>query len=269
MTTCASLAMYDLPELQSATDAWWQGLAAAFGRAGLKDLPDRLDRGRPAGAILRDPGLLLGQTCGYPLMYELKGIVRLVATPVYDAPGCSGASYSSAIVVREADAVADIAGLAGRICAFNGPNSQSGYSAMRRAVAEHAQGRPFFSRVIESGGHAQSLAAVAQGAADVAAVDAVTHALLSRVRPDLLQGLRVLAWSPKAPSLPYVTGGGAGDETVQRIIEGLHAAIAAPELASTRDALLLRDFEVLPVSAYHVITEMAEKAVALGYPELA
>ena len=35
----ASLPMYDLPELRAATDAWWRGLAQAFRREGIADLP--------------------------------------------------------------------------------------------------------------------------------------------------------------------------------------------------------------------------------------
>ena len=31
--------MYDLPELQAATDAWWDGLAQAFRREGLSNIP--------------------------------------------------------------------------------------------------------------------------------------------------------------------------------------------------------------------------------------
>lgn len=269
MTACASLAMYDLPELQRATDSWWQGLAAAFGRAGLKETPPVLDRARPAGDVLRDPALLLGQTCGYPLLYELQDVVQLIATPVYEAAGCSGALYSSAIVVRQDERASDLSKLAGRVCAINGRSSQSGYNALRRAVAEHAAGGMFFSRVLETGGHAASLAAVAQADADVAAIDGVTHALLQRVRPKVLQGLRVLCWTRQAPGLPYVTSGRAGPDRIKRLKEGLQAAVSDPVLASARDALLLKDFAFLPLSAYRVITDMVEEAATLGYPELA
>ncbi len=61
--------MYDLPELCRATDACWRGLAAAFRRAAIEDVPDRLTRGAETEAAWYDPGMLFSQTCGYPLVH--------------------------------------------------------------------------------------------------------------------------------------------------------------------------------------------------------
>ncbi len=46
-------------------------------------------------AVLRNPGLLLGHTCGYPLMTRYVGLLEPVAAPVFDADGCDGLLYSS------------------------------------------------------------------------------------------------------------------------------------------------------------------------------
>ena len=54
--TIANLPMYDLPEIRHATDDWWSGLARAFRRAGISDVPDRLDRERAMPEVWRDPG---------------------------------------------------------------------------------------------------------------------------------------------------------------------------------------------------------------------
>ena len=71
--TIANLPMYDLPEIRHATDDWWSGLARAFRRAGISDVPDRLDRERAMPEVWRDPGLVLSQACGYPLLHDLAG----------------------------------------------------------------------------------------------------------------------------------------------------------------------------------------------------
>jgi len=81
----ASLPMYDLPELRTATDAWWSGMAAALRRAGIDPVPDQLTRVDSIAAVWRDPNLLLSQTCGYPLVREMADILQPVATPIYDA----------------------------------------------------------------------------------------------------------------------------------------------------------------------------------------
>src|SRR3546814_9448924 len=110
----ASLPMYDLPGLEAATDAWWAGLAAAFRAEGLHQVPERLTREGGHAALWTAPDLLFSQTCGYPLTHALAGRVTLVATPIYDCPGCDGGRYRSEILVRAADAAGQLADLKGR-----------------------------------------------------------------------------------------------------------------------------------------------------------
>ena len=145
----ASLSMYDLAEVRAATDAWWRGLASALRRAGVESVPEVLTRGAD-GEVWQSPALLLAQTCGYPLTHALAGVVELVATPVYAAPGCRGAEYSSFIVVSEDNGAATLEELRGAVCTYNGRDSQSGYNALRAAIAPLAGGRAFFSRTFEA-----------------------------------------------------------------------------------------------------------------------
>jgi ABC-type phosphate/phosphonate transport system substrate-binding protein len=63
----------------------------------------------------------------------------------------------------------------------------------------------FFGPAVMTGAHAASVIAVAEGRAEVAAIDAVTWRLCLRVEPKA-QALRVLCWSDPAPGLPYITG---------------------------------------------------------------
>jgi ABC-type phosphate/phosphonate transport system substrate-binding protein len=261
--------MYDLPEVRAATDDWWAGLARALGRAGLSDVPARLTRDGPPEGPWRDPGFLFGQTCGYPLMHGLAGLVQVVATPAYDASGCEGPNYRSLFLVREDDGARSLAELRGRIAAVNSPDSQSGYSALRAAVAPLARDGRFFSRVIETGGHFQSARAVAEGRADLAALDCVNYALLARYRPASVADLRVLGRSQAAPGLPYVTRADAPADLVARLRDGLAEAAADRALAAAREALLLTGVEVLAPSAYDRILQMEAEAQAHGYPRLA
>jgi ABC-type phosphate/phosphonate transport system substrate-binding protein len=265
----ANLTMYDLPEIAAANDAFWDGMARALAREGLAAVPRTLTRGVDLDALWRSAELLFSQTCGYPLTHAYKDALRLVATPVYEAPGCDGANYVSLIVVRAEDPVRGLPDLRGRTAAVNHAASQSGYSALRASVARLAHDGRFFGRVVESGSHGASLARVAAGKADVCATDCVTHALLARHRPEALENLRVLARSPAAPGLPYVTRAAAADDLVARLRAALFAALAKPELASARQALLLTGAEVLPEVAYQPILDMEAQAKALGYAEVA
>jgi ABC-type phosphate/phosphonate transport system substrate-binding protein len=265
----ASLPMYDLPEIEAATDAWWKGLAAAFRREGITDVPDQLWR----GAYYREPwtrhDLLLSQTCGYLLTYGLRGKVTLVATPCYSAPGCIGPSYCSVVIVHHDSIVCDLNGLRGTRCAINSRDSQSGHNALRALITRIASGQRFFSHVTISGSHLNSLRMVSEGEADVAAVDCVTYALLARYRPWAIAGTRPLCLTPSAPALPYITKRRAGHDLVARLQNGLQAACDDPKLAESREILMLQGFCALPISDYERVVEMETEAVSCGYQEVA
>ncbi len=265
----ASLPMYDLPELRHATAAWWQGLARAFRAEGVADVPDRLDSGAALYDHWRQPDLLFSQTCGYPLTHGIAGAVRLVATPVYAAPGCTGATYCSLVIVAEDSQAASLERLRGARLAFNGTDSQSGYNVLRAMVAPLARDGRLFASATETGSHRASIAAVASGAADLCAVDCVTHALLRLHAPAALAGTRVLCTTPSAPSLPYVTAGAASDELIEALRAGLDRALTDTALAAARDDLRISGAEILPLAAYDAMVEMERAAVKAGYATLA
>ncbi len=265
----ASLPMYDLPEVAAATDAWWRAIAAALERQGVEDAPRRLARGVDTVRLWRAPDLLFSQTCGYPLTHAFKDRLRVIVTPTYDAPGCEGARYCSLIVVRRDDPARELEDLRGRTAAVTHRTSHSGYSALRAAVAHLARRGRFFGQVVESGAHAASLSLLAAGEVDVCAADCVAYALLERHRPASLERLRVLARSPSAPGLPYVTRGDADEALRARLRGAVFAALEDPGLAATREALLIAGAEVLCESEYQRIVELEQRAEALGYAQVA
>lgn len=241
----AALQMYDWPELRGATDGFWAGLARRLG-VGL-DLSRPDDFTRP---WFRDD-LLFAQTCGYPFTHALKGQVKLVATPHYAADGCAGPDYCSIVLAREAR---PLSGFFGATAAVNTPDSMSGMLALKLVFAPHAREGRFFGKVMWSGGHLASLAAVREGRADICAIDAVCVALARRRRPQDLEGLAEVARSPAVPGLPWITR--AGDP--ERLRAALHGVFADPGLADARTALLLSGFSVLHEAAYDRITGLEE-----------
>lgn len=268
-TRPAALPMYDLPELRAANDALWTALARHLRAAGVKGVPDSLSQPEDLHAFWRTPDLLLAQTCGYPLTTALTGTVRVVATPLYAAPGCDGAWHRSVIVVRRDDPAEGLADLRGRVAAINGRDSNTGMNLFRAALAPVAGGRPVFANVLETGAHAESLRAVAEGRADTAAIDCVTFAHLRRWRPVWADAVRVLADTPATPGLPLVTAAATDDRTLQALRDALAAAATDPALEEARATLFLTGFSLLPEGAYARVTELADAAARLGYADLA
>ena len=265
----ASLPMYDLPEVTSAIDSFWAAMARALEREGVTDVPAGLEREMGLNDQWNSPELLLSQTCGYPLMHEFAGRLALVATPVFDVPGCEGPNYTSLILVRRDDAAGRLSDLRGRTAVITHGASQSGYAALRAAAAPLAEGGRFFGQVVESGGHPNSLAMVAKGEADVCAADCVTFALLARHRPEAVENLREIGRTPSAPGLPYVTRPDAGEELIARLRTALFSALEAPETQAARQALFLAGAEVLPLGVYQRIMDMEQESEALGYAKVA
>lgn len=249
----ASLGMYDLPALQSANDALWSGLANWLRRNGVDGVPDRLERDRPLSQIWDDPELLLAQTCGLPFATTWKGRLRYVATPCYGAPGCEGPLYRSVIVVRCDRPAQSLADLRGTVAAVNERSSNSGYELLRRAVAPLSQGVPFFGATILTGSHKESACAVAEGNADLAAIDVVTYAHLRRYCPDLTEHLLGVGWTAPSPGLPFVTAASASDELCDLLARALAWATTSVELRSACETLLLDSMSSLPLGEYRAI----------------
>ncbi len=129
----------------------------------------------------------------------------------------------------------------------------------RALFAPLARDGRFFGAILVTGSHRASLAAVAQGRADAASVDCVTFGLLRRHAPRTVAGLRVLAETAPAPSLPFITRADAPAEE----LAALREALDQPEAA-----LAFAGIAVLPDGAYDGLRALAAEAARRGYPEL-
>ena len=92
--------------------------------------------------------------------------------------------------------------LIGQRLTYNAPDSMSGYLALERDLG----GLDVFNERVISGGHRASIRMVANGDADVAAVDCKTWALALQHEP-AARGLVVVGWTQKRKGLPYVCAG--------------------------------------------------------------
>lgn len=264
----ASLPMYDFPEVRGATDAWWAGLARHLEQAGVRDVPAALLRRDDLIEQWSDPQLLLSQTCGYLLAGQCRGVLQPVATPHYTAPGCSGSNYASVILVRESHPATTLAGLRGGVAVYSRTYSHAGYNALRGIVAPLSGGKPFFSKVLGSGSHVDSIGLLANGTGDIATVCSIIYAFVARWRPRALAGTRILGYTPPAPAPPLVAPIGATAQHIEQLRSALAAAMADAALAAVRDDLQLGGLSILGRAHYDRIAAVEQAALAMGYAEL-
>lgn len=253
----AMISMYDMPERRPAIGAWWEGLARHWQAAGLRDVPQTTHMtDGDLYELWLAPDLFIAQTCGYPLTHRLKERVTLVATPVYAVDGCAGGRYYSVIVARRESDVRSLDDVAGKVAAINGYDSQSGWNALRHSLI--GKGAP--ARILETGGHRRSVAAVREGRADVAAIDCVTYAGLQQFAPQEVASLRIIARSASAPALPFVTRRDIAPSDLEKLRTGFLAAMTDPALAETRAAMMIAGMEIVPLQAYDRLLEMEREA---------
>ena len=232
----AQLPMYDWPEIRDETDRLWLAVRQHLADQGFA-APADLDRERPVSDCWAAPDLVFSQTCGLPYVESLGDSVTLLGRPTYAAPGAGDGSYSSAIIVRYGDPMTSLADAAGRRVACNGPNSQSGWAALQALLPGGCSLRDYFGTVTISGGHRQSIQAVAAGDADIAAIDCVAWALALRYEPAARQ-VRTLTWSKPAPSLPYITAAARHPDEASILKSALRRAVATLPV-TVRKALML------------------------------
>lgn len=218
--------------------------------------------------LLRSPDMLLGHTCGYPLMRFLQADCYPVCVPLFDVDGCRGKYYSSNIVVPADSRVKKLSDCRGMVAAINGRDSNSGMNVLRHAVALLAN-PPFFSDVVVSGSHLNSLSAVAHGEADIAAIDSVSLTFIKDEWPALVERVKTIGYSEATCGLPLVIPFSEQNKFNSKgITDQLNQALSRlPD--NHRNSLHLKGFERVNLDEYQSIVDLENLAQQAGYVELA
>lgn len=258
----ASLAMYDGGELSAANDALWEAVARRLIDYGLDGVPARLDRALSPSDAWEDERLIFGQTCGYPFAARLSERLRLVGTPDYDVPGCARGQHRSFVIVHARSRLRGLRELRGSRAAINDRESMSGRHLLGDAIAALEEPPGFFASVVTSGSHARSVAMVAGGAADVAAVDCVSYHHLTRSHPEAVSETRIIARTRPTPCLPFVIATACGEVTASLVARALREAVLDPRTEDARRVLGLARILSVRQAAYERSLIVAARADA-------
>lgn len=235
----ANLMMYARPELEEAHNRYWQLIRKHLTGHGISS-PLTLSQDADEFDVWKHPQLVLSQTCGMPYRLFLHGSVNLVGTPDYGLADCAPGFYRSALITRADRKPAPLASFANATIAYNQTISQSGYAALINHANCHGVS---LKPSLQTHSHLQSAFAVADGRADLAALDAVTWRLIEKYEP-VASDLAVLEWTEPTPGLPYITALDPAPvfDAVSRAIAELPAAM--------RQSLGIRGLVKIPASEY-------------------
>lgn len=239
----ASLGMYDRAETAAANDQLWANIRDGLRAAGLR-APDSLTRGDHAyWDAWQSPDLVFSQTCGFPYRAQLHDRVTLIGTPDYGLPGCPAGHYNSVFIARHDDPRSTLAAFSGSTFAYNEDLSQSGWAAAQNHASTHGLHLP---PSLQTGGHRLSALAVANARADIAAIDALTWALLTQYEPFTANLREIARTDPPTPVLPYITAKGQDADLYFRVTAAAIAALSAADKATLHLKGLIR----IPTEAY-------------------
>ncbi|MCC5973896.1 MAG: PhnD/SsuA/transferrin family substrate-binding protein [Rubellimicrobium sp.] len=237
----ASLPMYDRPENAAAHDALWILIRDGLRARGLA-APEALDRtvGHMEGWARSD--LVLGQICNLPFRARFRGRVTLIGASDYGLPGAGPGEYYSLFIVRSDDPARTLEDCATHRFAYNEGLSNSGWGA---PVGTAATLGLRLNPALQTGAHVQSLRAVAEGRADLAAIDAVTFRNCQRWEP-ATRAVRVIGRSLASPGQSFITRAGQDPLPYRAAIADAIAALPPDH----RDCLGLKRIVALPEAAY-------------------
>lgn len=251
----ASLPMYDWPETAPAWDRFWEAIRAELAAAGI-ETETALRRRDDQHHGWLSPGLLLGQACGWPYMLMLRGQVVPIGRFDFGLPTNRAGDYYSVFITcpdmaGEITAPRDLAPLMARndaIIAVNSMISQSGYRVLGECVPSPLTVPR--GRILTTGSHRESIRAVADGRAHVAAIDAASW-LLAQEHEPAVEKVAVAARSGDAPGLPLIVANRLRGH--RKAVGEALTKVAANLADDIRSTLKLRGIAPASDEDYHVL----------------
>lgn len=238
----AFLGMYPFPSLIAHWEALWSAVRSRLG-----DGPQTLTWDGIAYDHWMSSDLVLGMTCGWPLVTTLDGKVDVVGSFDMDVPLAARGRYRSVLVAQRSLSFAEWRNVGGVVAAVNARDSLSGWVSLCHAWG----GEP--EHLLVTGAHVESLRAVVSGAAQVASIDAVSFVHAVAAEP-ALGAVHIVGHGPLVPTLPLVTATGNG--MVPALRDAIEAATSDPGLRATCAALRISGLVRANASDYAHLTTL-------------
>lgn len=173
--------------------------------------------------------------------------------------------YYSYIIVQKDSKFKDFSTLRGSTFVYNDEISNSGYNMPRAHLIRIGEVSGFFGKTIRSGSHEESIRMVAQGKADVTAVDSLVYDYERQKSPKYVQKTRIIKVLGPAGIPPVVISTRTPLPVRKKIRDILIGMKNDPAGKKILDKALLDRFAVVEESNYISIREMNKLAHKSGY----
>ncbi len=210
--------------------------------------------------------------CGLPyVLVHDKPIapIRLVAAPIMKDPRYNQKPiYYSDIIVHKDSPIKNFEELKGRSFAYNDEISNSGYNMPRHLLFSLGETNGYFSKVIRSGSHEESIRMVAEGQADASAIDSLILDYDRQLFDKYASQVRIIKTLGPAGAPPFVQStkrDRIGFEKLQSIFLEMHKD---PKGKKILDKALVARFEKVVDEDYNSIREMQQAAITANFLEI-
>ncbi len=219
--------MYDWPETAHAIDVLWSHIQNQLTQREIH-APVKLDRDTHPAALWSKPELIIGQTCGWPYANYLKEQVIPFARFHYDLPDCPAGDYNSVYIGHDDDDFDHLASPQAfefvEKIAMNSDDSQSGFHVFSEITGKPAEEAIAKEKRVVTGAHRNSISAVANGDANIAAIDALAFELAKHYEPETISKIVVLGASKPKAGLPLITSNDNA-HLVPQLLEAVQQAV--------------------------------------------
>lgn len=193
----------------------------------------------------------VGQICGIDFAKAAPGRYHYLATMVVDDSAVTEGCYNSQIITPLSGGLATIDDFdpIRHVMAMNEPGSFSGAAVFAAHLRRHNIAG--FESAVRSGGHLKSVAMVARGEAQLAAIDRTSFELARRAQPDDIARIKVIDETPLYPAPPLVADGSLSQDTADRLTDALLAFREQDAWQDMCRVLGIRDLTIIDPADYN------------------
>lgn len=223
---------------------------------------------------LSDPLILQAQLdiafiCGLPFVQLNRFIpnqLQALVAPVMQASryGDRPVYFADIIVNAQSDFIS-FKDLAGKTFCYNDQGSNSGYNLMRQRLLQSGYSNRFFTKVIQSGSHQNSIKLVATKIADCSIIDSTVLEQQLHDTPELGNHLRVIESIGPCPMPPIVAS-----VRLESYIQQIQFALCQPDkqLQFAMQQAQIRRYDLVQSEDYAPLGAMYDQAVKAGYQNI-
>ena len=204
-----------------------------------------------------DAGFAVGHVCGITFAMAPEGRYRYLATLVADSPELPTGYYDSLLVATAKGGLSSPADFdpARHRAVINEPGSFSG-SLTFAAYMQAAHGTSLGDEML-SGAHLKSIAMVATGEADFAAIDRISFSLARHAVPQDVDGVSVIGHTASHPGIAFVADDGLPDLVVRKLRATIMEFRDDPAWLELQFLLSVSDITVLDPARYAPMASVA------------